>query len=66
METGGSLRFHGSLPVVHTFSKTSVQNKFAHLEEGKFLRRNPTINLEYGVQARILLAGLRKYFFSLS
>jgi len=58
METGGSLHFHGSLPVVHTLSKTNVQNKFAYAEEGKFLRRNPTINLENGVQARSLLAGL--------
>ena len=58
METDGSLRFHGSLPVVHALSKTSVQNKFAYVEEGKFLRRNPTINLEYGVQARRLLVGL--------
>jgi hypothetical protein len=60
METDGSLSFHGSLPVVHTFSKTSVQNKFAYVEEGQFLPRNPMINLEYAVQARSLLAGLWK------
>jgi hypothetical protein len=49
LEPGCSLHFYRSLPVVHTLSKTSLRTKFACVEEGQFLRRNRTINLEYAV-----------------
>jgi hypothetical protein len=58
LKPDGSLCFHGNLQVVHTLNKTSQRTKFAYREEGQFLRRNPTINLELAVQARSLLAGL--------